>query len=129
MDEDEPSFLEMENPITDEANTTVDNAQKDANLNGLLKDMKSFKEFRDAVEGSLYRMEVIIANSSVQKPSLLSDNGIEASSDFVVDFLKERIVFLENELKQKDTTINFLTKKLIGDDCQVASKNFTVNVL
>ena len=29
MDEDEPNFSEMKNPITDEANTTVDNTQKD----------------------------------------------------------------------------------------------------
>ena len=49
MDEDEPNFSEMENPIIDETNTTVDNAQKDENLDGLLKDMKSFKEFRDSV--------------------------------------------------------------------------------
>ena len=49
MDEDELNFSEMENPITDETNTTVDNAQKDENLDGLLKDMKSFKEFRDSV--------------------------------------------------------------------------------
>ena len=45
MDEDEPNFSEIENPIIDETNTTVDKTQKDENLNGLLKDMKSFKEF------------------------------------------------------------------------------------
>ena len=45
MDEDEPNFSEMENPIIDETNTTIDNTQKDENLNGLLKDIKSFKEF------------------------------------------------------------------------------------
>ena len=31
----------------------------------------------------------------------------------VVDLLKDRIVSLENELKQKDTVIKFLTKKLV----------------
>ena len=36
-----------------------------------------------------------------------------ASSGFVVNLLKERIVFLENELKQKDTVINFLATKLV----------------
>ena len=49
MDEDEPNFSEMENPII-ETNATVDHTQKDENLDGLLKDMKSFKEFRDTVE-------------------------------------------------------------------------------
>ena len=29
---------------------------------------------------------------------------------FAVNHLKERIVFLENDLKQKDTVINFFTK-------------------
>ena len=44
MDEDEPNFSEIENPIIDETNTTVDNTQKDQSLDGLLKNMKSFKE-------------------------------------------------------------------------------------
>ena len=34
----------MENPIIDETNTTTDNTQKDENLDGLLKDIKSFKD-------------------------------------------------------------------------------------
>ena len=77
IDEDEPSFSEMKNPIIDETYTTVDNTQKDENLDGLLNDMKSFKEFRDSVESRLHRMEeALIANSNVQKASLLSDNGI-----------------------------------------------------
>ena len=63
----------MENPITDETNTTIDNTQKDENLDGFLKDIKSFKEFQDSVESRLHRMEeAIIANSNVQKASLLS---------------------------------------------------------
>ena len=57
MDEDEPNFSEMENPIIDKANNIVDNTQKDENLDGLLMDMKSFKEFRDSVESRLHRME------------------------------------------------------------------------
>ena len=91
--------------------------------------MKSFKEFRDSVESRLHRMEeAIIAKSNVQKASLLSDNGIEASLGFVVDILKERIVFLENELKQKDTVIKFLTKNLVEDNCQVVTKRIDANV-
>ena len=91
--------------------------------------MKSFKEFRDSVESRLHRMEeAIIAKSNIQKASLLSDNGIEASSGFVVDILKEKIVILENELKQKDTVIKFLTKKLVEDNCQVVSKGIDANV-
>ena len=98
-------------------------------LDGLLMDMKSFKEFRDSVESRLHRMEeAIIAKSNVQKASLLSDNGIEASSSLVLDLLKERIAFLENELKQKDTVIKSLTKKLVEDDCQVVSKGINANV-
>ena len=72
--------------------------------------------------------EVIIANSNVQKVALLSDNGIEASSGFVVGLFKERIVLLENELKQLDTVIKFLTKKLVEDNCQVVSKGINGNV-
>ena len=128
-DEDEPNFSEKENPIIDKTNNIVDNTHKDENLDGLLMDMKSFKEFRDSVESRLHCMEeAIIAKSNVQKASLLSDNGIEASLGFVVDLLKERIVFLENELKQKDTVIKFLTKKLVEDNCQVVSKGINANV-
>ena len=129
MDEDEPNFSEMENPVIDETNTTVDNTLKNENLDGLLKDIKSFKELLDSVESRLHRMEEgIIANSNVQKASLLSDNGIEASSGFAVDLLKERIVFLENKLKQKDTVIKFLTKRLVEDNCQVVGKGYNANV-
>ena len=72
--------------------------------------------------------EAIIVDSSVQKASLISDNGIQVSSGFAIDLLKERIVFLESKLKQKDTVINFLTKKLIGNNCQVVSKGINANV-
>ena len=82
-----------------------------------------------AVKSNPDRMEeVIIANSNVQKVALLSDNGIEASSGFVVGLFKERIVLLENELKQLDTVIKFLTKKLVEDNCQVVSKGINANV-
>ena len=45
-----------------------------------------------------------------------------------MDLLKERIVFLENNLKQKDSAIKFLTKKLVEDNCQVVSKGINANV-
>ena len=62
--------------------------------------MKSSKEFRDSVKSRLHRKEeAIITNSNIQKASLLFDNGIKVLSGFVVDLLKEKIVFLENELK------------------------------
>ena len=81
MDEDELNFSEMENLIIDETNTTIDNTQKDENLDRLLKNIKRFKEFQDSVESKSHPMEeAIIANSNVQKASLLSDNGVEASS-------------------------------------------------
>ena len=66
MDEDEPNFSEMENPIIDKLNNIVDKTQTDENLDSLLMDMKSFKEFRDSVESRLHRMEeAIIAKSNV----------------------------------------------------------------
>ena len=111
------NFSEMDNLIIDETNTIIDNIQKDKNLDDLLKE-KSLKEFRDSVESRLHRMEeAIIANSNVQKVSPLSDNGVEALFCFVVGLLKDKIVFLENELKQKDTVIKFLTKKLVEYNC------------
>ena len=59
--------------MTDETNTTIDNTQKDESLDGFLKDKKSSKEFQDSVESRLHHMEeAIIANSNVQKASLLS---------------------------------------------------------
>ena len=72
--------------------------------------------------------DAVIANSNTQKASLLSDNGTEASSGFVVNLLKETILFLESELKQKDSVIKFLTKKLVEDNCQVVSKGINANV-
>ena len=53
--------------------------------------------------------------------------GVIAAIDFV-DLLKDRIVLLENELKEKDAVIKFLTKKLVEDNCQVVSKGINVNV-
>ena len=71
MDEDEPNFSEMENQIIDKANNIVDNTQEDKNLDGLLMDMKSFKEFRDSMESRLHRMEeAIIDKSNVQSKRL-----------------------------------------------------------
>ena len=123
MDADEPNFSEMENLIIDKANNIVDNTQKDENLDGLLMDMKSFKEFRDSVESRLHRMkEAIIAKSNVQKAYL------RIWLHRVLHLLKERIVFLENELKQKDTVIKFPTKKLVEANCQVVSKGINTNV-
>ena len=72
--------------------------------------------------------EAIITNSNVQKASLLSDNGVEASLGVVVDLLKDRFVFWKNELKQNDTVTKFLTKKLVEDNYQVVSKGINANV-
>ena len=81
------------------------------------------------MESRLHRVEeAIITNSNVQKACLLSDNGVEASLGVVVDLLKDRVVFWKNELKQNDTVIKFLTKKLVEDNCQVVSKGINANV-
>ena len=37
-------------------------------------------------------------------------------------------MFFENELKQKDIVIKFLTKKLVEDKCQMVSKSINANV-
>ena len=75
-------------------------------------------EFRDSVESRLHRMEeAIIGNNTAQKAFLPTDNSTKASSGFVSDLLKRRIVFLEKELKQKDTAVKFLTKKFVDDNC------------
>ena len=80
------------------------------------------------MESRLHRMdEAIIVNSNVQKAFLLCGSGLEASSGFVMDLLKDRIVSLENELKQKNTVIKFLTKKLVENNCQVVSKGINAN--
>ena len=47
----------MEIPIIDQTNTIIEDIQKDENLDGLLKDIKSFKELRNSVESRLHRME------------------------------------------------------------------------
>ena len=66
MDEDEPNFSEIENAIIDKTINIVDNTEKDENLDGLLMDIKSSKEFRDSVESTLHRMEeAVIAKSNV----------------------------------------------------------------
>ena len=81
------------------------------------------------MESRLHRVEeAIITNSNVQKASLLSDNGIEASLGVVVNLLKDSVVFWKNELKQNDTVIKFLTKKLVEDNCQVVSKGINASV-
>ena len=46
----------------------------------------------------------------------------------VVDLLKDRILSLENELKQKDTVIKFLTKKLVENNYQLVSKGINANI-
>ena len=46
----------------------------------------------------------------------------------VVDLLKDRIVSLENELKQKDTVIKFLTKKLVENNYHLVSKGINANI-
>ena len=70
------------------------------------------------MESRLHRMEeAIIGNNTAQKAFLPTDNSTKASSGFVSDLLKRRIVFLEKELKQKDTAVKFLTKKFVDDNC------------
>ena len=65
----------------------------------------------DSLESRIYRIgEAIIANGSMQKVFSDSCNGIEDSLGIAIDIFKERMVFLQKDLKQKDAIINFLQR-------------------
>ena len=57
--------------------------------------------------------EAIISNASAQKYSPNFPENTSNCPELVLNILKERASFLENEIKKKDNALNFLMKKLV----------------
>ena len=93
-----------------------DTTQKDEILQSILDELKKFRSFQDSVENKLYRMEeAIISNASAQKYSPNFPGNTSNCSEIVLNILKERVSFLENEIRKKGnvkkiTSILFWTK-------------------
>ena len=89
-----------------------DTTQKDEMLQSILDELQKFRGFQDSVENKRYRMEeAIISNASAQKYSPNFPENTSNCSEIVVNILRERVSFLENEIKKKDNVIDFLMKK------------------
>ena len=82
--------------------------QKDEMLQSILDELKKFRSFEDSVENKLYRMEeALISNASAQKYSPNSRKNASNCSELALNILKERISFLENEIKKEITSSIF----------------------
>ena len=76
-----------------------DTTQKDEMLKSILDELKKLRSFQDSVENKLYRMEeAIISNASAQKYSPNFPENTSNCSELVLNILKERVSFLENEI-------------------------------
>ena len=76
-----------------------DTTHKDKMLQSILDKLKKFRSFQDSVENKLYRMEeTIISNASAQKYSPNFSENTSNCSEIVLNILKERVSFLENEI-------------------------------
>ena len=72
--------------------------------------------------------EAIISNASAQKYSPNFPRNTSNCSEIVVNILKERVSFLENEIKKN--VIDFLMKKLvIGNNRQMFNDVFLLIIL
>ena len=68
--------------------------------------------------------KAIISNASAHKYSTNFPENTSNCSEIVLNILKERVSFLENEIKKKDNVIDFLMKKLvIGNNRQMFLKS------
>ena len=78
----------------------------------ILVDMESFRKFQDDIERKLCLLEeaIIAAKDTSGETSKETRCNI---SEFSLNILKDRISFLEGELKSKDNIIAFLTKQLL----------------
>ena len=86
----------------------LDITQKDEILQSILEELKKFRSFQDSIENKLYRMEeAIISNASAQKYSPNFPENTSNCSEIVVNILRERVSFLENEIKKKITSSIF----------------------
>ena len=74
----------------------------------MLNEIKSFKKFHAEVESKLCLLEdTTIAEKEASK-EITND-----LSGFIANFWKDRISSFENEIKSKDTIIEYLTKQLL----------------
>ena len=131
VEEENNTFL---TPLAEET-VHLDITQKDEILQSILDELKKFRSFQDSIENKLYRMEeAIISNASAQKYSPNFPENASNCVEIVLNILKERVSFLENEIKKKDNVIDFLMKKLaIGNNRQmfndfVSTDNSFINV-
>ena len=84
-----------------------DTTQKDEMLKSILDELKKFS-FQDSVENKLYQIEgAIISNASLHKYSPNFPENTSHCSELVLSILKERVSFLENEIKKKETSSIF----------------------
>ena len=82
-----------------------DTTQKDEMLLPILDKLKKFRSFQDSVENKLYRMEeAIISTAGAQKYSPNFPENTSNCSELVLNILKEKVSFLENETKKKITS-------------------------
>ena len=86
--------------------------QEDTNVNhdNILNEIRSVKKFQAEFKSKLCLLEdTVIAGKEVKE--ITND-----SSGLIVNVLKDRISSLENELKSKDATIEYLTKQLLSSN-------------
>ena len=71
-------------------------------VQSILDELKKFRGFQDSVENKLYRMdEAIVSNASAQKYSPNFPKNTSNCSELVLNILKERVSFVENEVKKR----------------------------
>ena len=98
VEEENNTFI---TPLVEET-VHSDTTQKDEMLQSTLDELKKFRSFQDSVENKLYQMEeAIISNASAQKYSPNFPENTSNCSELVLNILKERVSFLENEIKKK----------------------------
>ena len=97
VEEENNTFI---TPLVEET-VHSDTTQKDEMLKSILDELKKFSS-QDSVENKLYRIEgAIISNASAHKYSPNFPENTSNCSEIVLNILKERVSFLENEIKKK----------------------------
>ena len=101
MDEVEEENNTFITPLAEES-VHSDTTQKDEMLQSILVELNKFRSFQDSIENKLYRMEeAIISNVSAQKYYPNFPENTSNCSELVLNILKERVSFLENEIKKR----------------------------
>ena len=111
--QDDSETLQRPNIVLEETNFEHDKSTEENSATVLtetvLDEINNLKKFQVDVESKLCLLEDAII-SGKEQPKDLSD---DKTSAFVVNILKDRISSLENQLKSKDTIIDFLTQQLL----------------